>query len=265
MDTSEQVKLGRKVIFLHPRPSIADGLVRVVAREQYEAFVVADHERLVHVLVLPEFRDAILFIDIDQAMCAEDWVDYVRLLRESPATRGVHVGILSDGTDEKLANRYLMDLGVQGGFIQTGLGEAEMTRVVLSTLQATGARGQRRYVRASCGLAGASVNLKVEDKIIGGVLYDVSVAGMSCILDSDPGLRRNMPLDEIELKLKGSVLTIDGTVAGMRQCNAQRIHAILFSRPKAELLGDRISGLVRECLQTRMARLLDSAGRDRKE
>ena len=258
MDDARQGELGRKVIFLSPRPPIAQELIGVVGREQYEVYEVHDPERLLAVLELPEFRDAVLFADIDTGLRPWEWEIYIGRLRQSAATRGVYVGVLSDKTDPAVMNRYLMEFGVQGGFIHPGA-PAEMARHVLDALEAAGARGQRRYVRVSCATAGATVSVRVDTHRHGGVLRDLSVAGMACVLDRDPGIGPRTRLDEIEIRLGQRAVVLDGTVAGIRQENALRIHAVLFG-PTGER-GEELAELLRDIRQINMARLLQSVGR----
>ena len=66
----------------------------------------------------------------------------------SPDTGSVQIGILSYNEDRELAEKYLMDIGVQCGFIKLKLGLQESIAIILKTLEATEARGNRKYVRA---------------------------------------------------------------------------------------------------------------------
>ena len=262
MAEDEQAGKGRRVIFLYPHSVISDQLVQTVASQEYEVYLVKDHERLPPVLERPEFRNALLFANIDEVLDAGQWETYVRRIRESPATRDVHVGILSYNEDSALAAKYLMDIGVQAGFVRLKLGLAESTRIVLATLEATEAKGQRKYVRADCtGILNASLNVRVRGRLYSGQLRDMSAAGMACVFDRDPGFGPNTMTADFQLKLRGAIVMLPGTVAGMREVNAQRIYVILFTQPHPEHVKERIFRFIHECLQTQMKRLLEKGER----
>jgi hypothetical protein len=259
MPDSVPTDRGRKVIFLHPHSVVSDPLVQAVAQQEYEVYLVKDHIGLKRVLGLPEFHNALLFTNIDEELSESEWKDYVRDLRKSPATSHVHIGVLSYNEDAALAATYLMDIGVQGGFIKLKLGIAESTRIIFSTLEATEARGQRRNVRVSCAdILGVFFSVKVRGTLHRGRLLDASSAGIACVFDTDPRLEQGTSLPDIQLKLKASVVMVAGTVAGTREANAGRVYVILFAQPLREQVKERIFRFIHECLQARMKRLLDT-------
>jgi hypothetical protein len=251
---------GRKVIFLHPHSVIVDQLVQTVAALEYEAYLVKDHVGLKRVLALPDFQNALLFVNIDEELSERDWKDYVRGLRESPATSHVQIGILSYNVDAALSGAYLMEIGVQCGFVKLRVGVAESTRIVLATLVATEAKGQRKYVRASCtGILSVGFNAKVGGTVAGGRILDISSVGMACVFDTDPKLKPETALPDTQLKLKGSIAMVGATVAGTRQAGADRVYVVLFAQPLPEGVKERIYRFIRECLQAQMKRLLEGA------
>lgn len=252
---------GRKVIFLYPHSVIADQLVQIIASQEYEVYLVKDHVKLKPILALPGLSNALLFVNIDEGLNEAGWQEYVRGIRDAPATREVHIGIMSYNEDSALAAKYLMDIGVQAGFIRVKLGLSESTRIVLATLEATEAKGQRKYVRADCApFLNATLNVKVRGDFHVGQLRDISSVGMACVFDKDPGFGVNALIDDIQLKLKGAIAKVSGTVVGVRKLDAQRVYVIMFSQPHPEQVRERLFRFIHECLQATMRRLLDTGG-----
>lgn len=72
MADQEHVSIGRKVVFLYPHSVVCADLVQAVAEQQYELYLVRDHVRLKAVLAQPEWRGALLFVNIDEALRPEE-------------------------------------------------------------------------------------------------------------------------------------------------------------------------------------------------
>jgi len=262
--TDDTVIRGRKVIFLYPHSVVADGLIAAIAEREYEVHRVHNHEKLRRVLGRPEPRNALLFVNIDDELAEPEWEKYIRGLRESPETRDVHIGILSYNEDAALAGKYLMQIGVQAGYIRLKLGLEESTRIILATLAATEARGQRKHVRADCnGILNVSLNAKHGERTWRGELRDLSVAGMACLFDTDPGLAPETRLGGIQLNLRGTLVMVDGTVKGSRQANSRKIYVVLFDEPLPAHVHERLIHFIHDCLQIQLDRLMDSAAASR--
>ncbi len=259
MSENERPVRGRKVVFLYPHSVVADELIAAVAEKEYEVHRVHDHQKLRRVLELPALANSLLFINIDEELPESEWEHYVRSLRETPGTRDVQIGILSYNEEPALAAKYLMDIGVQAGYIKLKLGVAESTRIILATLAATEAKGLRQHVRADCsGILNVSLNIRHAEKIWRGALRDISVAGMACTFDPDPGLKQQATLSSVQLNLRGSIVVVGGTVAGIRPADTRRIYVVLFDQPHPAHVKERLLRFIHEALQFQLERLMET-------
>lgn len=251
---------GRRVIFLYPHSVVADDLISTIAEREYEVHRVHDHEKLRRVLHRPELSNALLFVNIDEELSPEQWETWIRGVREDPRTGGVHVGILSYNEDTALAGKYLMDIGVQAGYIRLKLGMEESRRIIFATLAATEAKGDRKHVRADCaGILNVSMNAKVNDKLFRGALQDVSIAGIACVFDTDPMIKTEARLKGIQLNLRGSLVMVDGTVKGMRTINSRKLYVIVFDQPHPPHVRERLLRFIHDAQQLQLQRIMDTA------
>lgn len=224
--------VGRKVLFLYPHSVIQDELVQLLLWSEYEVYLVRDHARILG--FLGQHPESVLFINIDEVLEEPEWEQYIRKLRESQDTSGVQIGVLSYNDDRALAQKYLMDIGVQCGFVRLKIGARESTQIILKMLAAVEARGKRKYVRAKCDDRTATFNVRHGDKYLAGRIHDISSAGMAVVFDEPIELQPKTPLPDIQLKLKGKLLKMSGVVFGSRKHGGQVVYVVLFKKPQQQ-------------------------------
>jgi hypothetical protein len=220
--------LGKKIFFLYPQSVIQDSMLDTLIMSGFEAYTIHDHER--GRLLLAHFPRSILFINIDQGLSEKEWEAYIRGIQENPAIKESRLGILSYNTDQKLMQKYLMDLGIPCGYIQLKLGLQASTNIILAALQANEARGRRQHIRAFCGDDSyATMNYKGPENIMYyGKLMDISSVGIAVKFDQPITLPANSLLRNIQLKLRSSLIMIDGILMGLRTADP-RVRVILFA------------------------------------
>ncbi|MDR2181843.1 MAG: PilZ domain-containing protein [Treponema sp.] len=219
---------GRKIFILYPHSVIQDELLDFLIMAGFEAYVVHDHKRAL--ALLKRFPCSIMFINIDQGLSEKEWEAYVRTIQEDPATKETRLGILSYNTDQKLMQKYLMDLAVPCGYIQLKLGVKASTKIMLSALEANEARGRRKYIRAMCeDDSNATVNLKGPASLYYGKILDISAAGIAAHFDTFADFPPNTVLKEVQLKLRGSLVLTDATLAGKRD---DKVWVLLFDNER---------------------------------
>ena len=249
--------LGKKVFFLYPHSVIQNELVEMIARSQYEVYLVRDHARLAK--VLPDFPQSIVFINIDEHLDVEGWEDYITEIRNNPATSSVQVGILTYNEDKELARRFLMDLGVQGGFVLLKLGLKESAKIILQTLVANEAKGRRKFVRANLPENGsAKFNIKSGDLLLSGSISDISIGAMACSFDQEPAELKDHHLTDIQLRLRGRIIMVSGKLAGSRDEGGRKSYIILFERYRSDQDKNNLSSFIIQVLQNQMDRKLES-------
>ena len=218
--------LGKKVFFLYPHSVIQDELIEQMLDDEYEVYMLKDHKRALE--IFKAHPGSICFINIDAGLKEAGWEVYVRDLVTEKETSGILVGILSYNSDKDLMQKYLMDLGVQCGYIQLKLGLEESAAIIRKVLVANEARGRRRYVRADCEEDSLSqVNIISASGTRTGNIIDISSVGISCSFSEDPQYAKNTLLKDMQLVLRGSRIKTSGVVLGFH-AEEQRRYIILF-------------------------------------
>jgi hypothetical protein len=214
----EQNASGKKIFILYPHSVIQDDLLDLLIMSGFESYVLHDHKRALKLLA--KFPDSIMFINIDEGMAEKEWEVYIRSIQENSITRECKLGILSYNTDQRLMQKYLMEMTLPCGYIQLKLGLKESTRIMLSALEANEARGRRKYIRAFCEDDGnATVNIKGATSYYYGKILDISAAGIAARFDKFEDLPPNTLLKEVQLKLRGSLVLTNAVLMGKRQDN----------------------------------------------
>ncbi len=240
---------GKKVFFLYPPSVIKDTLIARLIEQEFEVYTITDHimaDRLIHL-----WPDSIIYINIDAGLEEPEWKTWIKKTMDDPVTAGVGIGIVSYNSDENLQRKYLMDIGIQCGFIKLKLGIDESTKILLATLKATEAKGRRKYVRASCASDTlSSVNLITNNTRIVGNLSDISVVGFSCSFTPDPKLTKNTIIKGIQLKLRGSLLMVEAMVFGTRTDEETSTYVLLFAPPLDQNARLKVRAYIQTALQT---------------
>ena len=257
MPEKQRENLGKKVFFLYPHSVIQKDLVQLIAHYEYEVYLVNDHVKLKK--LLREIGEAIVFINIDERLSTEEWEEYIGGLRQDEATKTVQVGILTYNEDKELAKRFLMDLGVQAGFVQLKLGLNESAKIILQTLLATEAKGRRKYVRVQIPeQAAASFNIKVGDSFYIGKISDISSGGMACYFEKEPVLTIDKHFDDIQLSMRGKIVKSKGKLAGSRMEGGRKIYIILFESFRNDQDKLNLATFINSTLQEQMNKRLDA-------
>jgi hypothetical protein len=214
----EQSAAGKKIFILYPHSVIQDELLDILIMAGFESYVLHDHKRALKLLL--KFSDSIMFINIDEGMKEKEWEVYVREIQDKPETKECRLGILSYNTDQKLMQKYLMDLAVPCGYIQLKLGVRESTKIMLGALEANEARGRRKYIRAVCeDDVNATVNIKGANAFYYGKILDISAVGIAARFDKFGDFEPNTKLKEVQLKLRGGLVLTDAVLVGKREDN----------------------------------------------
>lgn len=240
-------EFGKKVIFLYPQSVIQEKLITQIVRNEYEVYLIHDHEK--NLKFIRKYNNSILFINIDAGLKEEEWEKYIRNIINNNHTKNVRIGILSYDDDKELAKKYLMDIGVQCGFIRLKLGVKESTSIILKTLEVNEAKGQRKYIRVSCKEhKNASFNLKIEDDVFSGNITDISSVGMAISFNKPIQLKVKTLLSDIQLRLKGIICMVTGVVIAIRE-GEKNTYVIMFAKNMHEDTKNKIYHYIYSILQ----------------
>lgn len=258
VETTNSLDLGKKVFFLYPPSVVKADLVTRLLEKEFEVYLLRDHEAMKR--ILRAYPDSIVFINIDEGMSEGEWRKWIRELLAAPETAEVGVGILSYNSDEDLAGVYLMDIGARCGFVKMKLGAEASARILIDTLQANEAKGRRKFIRVNCEHDKlATLNVRHNGTVINGQLKDVSVAGFSCVFDTDPSFMKNVKVDDIQLKLHGTLLKTEGIVFGSRTGEGGTVYVLLFTNRLDDVGREKIRKYIQSALQTEIETKIQTA------
>ena len=254
MATAGDSDLGRKVFFLYPPPVLREHLIEVIARYEYEVYVIEDHQRCP--MLLTQYAGAILFVNIDSTLKEPVWEQFIRRMISHPPAEDVRIGVLAAQSSEELARRYLIDIGVQCGFVALKVEIEQSAKILLRTLEPAEAKGKRKHVRASAGDT-ASFNVQGATTAAGRVL-DISAAGMACQFDGAVSYKVGHKFTDLQLILRGARTSTRAHVIAVRQGqskgeDALPTYVMIFDhRAHGQRSIARIQSVVSHPLQQRM-------------
>jgi hypothetical protein len=255
---ADQDVLGRKVFFLYP-PAVLDEVLSVLSRNENEVYVTRDHEKLAR--YLKKDPKALLFANIDDGLKPAEWEKYVGdLMKDSKELR---VGIISYNQNPALAQHYLADVGVQCGCITVKTGIKETTRILLATLDANEAKGRRKFLRATpTGTGSAELNVRMDGgDLVHGKVADISIVGISCILDGGPELNVGKKLSDIQCLIKGFRFLVSGVVVAKRTMPEGSLRYVVMFEPSSldEVKKGKIHEAIAKLLQSEMEKKLNES------
>jgi hypothetical protein len=241
--------LGKKIFFLYPSAMIKNTIVQELIQQEYEVYVTKSHN------TLPGFlkRDnaAVVLININEGLDKTRWEEWVRSVLGSKETAQTSIGILTNTTDDALREKFILEIGVQCGFTVVKSDVTAALRQLIENLRAVEAKGRRKYLRAGKEI-GAVINLPLNNVFVNGQVRDISAVGFSCILDQNPSLAKNALLQNIQLKLQGRILKVEGIVYGSREEEDGRCYVCLFTQRVDSGARARIRESIQQHLQAKM-------------
>lgn len=247
---------GKKVFFVYPNSVIQSEMVAELIKGEYEVYLIKDWVKAL--TLFRRYPDSVVFINIDDGQEEPQWEEYVQTLQADPDLDRLQIGVLTYNEDPALAQKYLMDLAVSGGFVKLSLGLKESTAQVLKVLEANEARGRRHFLRVKCGDKYSTLNAKIDGKNLSGMVHDLSYAGMACTFDPEPGLVAHSVVDSVQLKLKGILVLVSGIVMGTRHDGEKQVYVILFTPKTQPKDREKIRNFMQWSLQSHIEAELES-------
>ena len=218
--------IGKKVFFLHPPSVIQEEMIHLLMATEYEVALLNDAKHALRVLA--QYPDSILFVNIDEGMEEPEWDAYVRRIMADTEKKDVRIGVVSYNASKELAEKYLLDIGAQCGFVTLKIGLKESFKIIVTALEANEARGRRKYVRAVCRPQDkATFNVKYQGDLLTGSIVDISSVGMACAFDKAVTIDIGATMSDIQLKLRAALCKASGKLVGFHSESGNR-HVLLF-------------------------------------
>jgi hypothetical protein len=217
---------GKKIFLLYPHSVIRDDMLDVLIMGGYETYTLLDEKKATKLLA--KFPDSIMFVNIDEGMKEKDWEIYIKSIQAESKIKNCRLGIMSYNQDVDLMKKYLMEVGVQCGYVQLKLGLQESTKIIINVLEANEARGRRKFIRAECADdINATINYTTDYGVFRGKILDISAAGIAAKFDSIAKIPVNSVLPGVQLRLRGGIVMADMIYLGSRP-NDKLVQILLF-------------------------------------
>jgi len=196
-----------------------------------------------------------MFINIDEGLKEKAWEAYIKEIIENPQTKSSRLGIMSYNQDPALMEKYLIKMALPCGYIQLKLGVQESTKIILTALEASEARGRRSSIRVSCTHdLSATANYKGEKDFFQGKILDISSAGIAARFDKLPNYPINSMLHQVQLILHGVIVMTDMVYVAQRP-NDRFAQVLLFGPKLSNESKLVIHHYIKQCLQKYMDEL----------
>ena len=250
MDANQDF-LGKKIIFVHPPDLVRGPLMDLLTEREFEVYILMDHRKIPN--IYRAYPDTVFFLNIDTALNEKEWQEYIRELNSSCS--GILLGILSFRISQKdQVQFYLLELGVGCGFIQLKQGVQAAGEMMLKVLAANEVKGRRKYLRYQCSFEDQSVfRFTEEGTEISGHIQDISSVGMSCSMDSSVNLVKNQLIRNMQLRLKGIIVSCDAILMGTRKATGQdTLYVFLFRMDSQDKMKSRIRSYIYNSFQRQL-------------
>jgi hypothetical protein len=251
--------IGKRIFFINPPALIRDELVDLILSKEYEVYFI--QEPADGKTIIKNFPGSIVFIYIDNILSPRQWEDYVIDWKKNTLLNKSKIGIISYNTDPTLEKRYLMQIGIECGFVHLKLGLSESSRIILKVLEANDARGRRKYVRAQCEeISQVSLNVKILNRYEEGKILDISSVGLAVRFSQGIVIKPKSLIRDIQLKLKTFLVNIDAVVIGNRSDDS-KIYVLLFKHGEQTKAKIQIRRFIHQQLQENISQYLKSASK----
>ncbi|RPJ05936.1 MAG: hypothetical protein EHM28_11080 [Spirochaetaceae bacterium] len=241
---------GRKVFFLYPNALVKE-MIKDFIRHEFEVYSVDNHIGLKS--LLKKYQNTILFINIEERLKEDEWEAYIKSILSDPDSKGTGIGVFTYFDRSKaLTEKYLLELGVNCGFIRLKTDIKKCKDIILKTLEANEARGKRLFIRGICNPRVDTFNLFFNGSRYNGRLLDVSIAGFAGqFTEAPPKVEAGQLLRDIQIVLRGGRFSLDGQIIRIdRRKNDSDLFIVLFKPDKMTPdIRNRIHDFITMCLQ----------------
>ncbi len=242
---------GKQVFFLNP-PAVINEVLPALAEAEFELYTSKDHLKLGR--YFKTHPNCMVFVNIDADDDENVWRKWIKSLRDDPDCAAIGIGVVTmQGNDDQRA-AYLMELGVDCGFIVLKIGAAKTGEILIKTLSANEARGQRKFVRTKCPADSAEFNCKIDKDVVRGKILDLSIVGMAAIFTDGNAPAINSRLHDMQLSLRGARIIANGIVVGIQDHGLDGAIRVLLFEPAT--LNDekrmKIRAFIRKASQAQM-------------
>lgn len=181
MESRENPTFGRKVFFLNPVLSTKNVIISRLIEDEFEVYVIDNYRDAKN--VLRTYPDSVCFINIDDQLSHEQWLNFIQSCETDPSLESIFLGILATRISRADRDQFMLKASIPAGFIMMNEKPEDITETIEGILNINGAKGRRQYVRANCSSdPDALMLVRSGSKVYKMQLLDISVVGIACIL-----------------------------------------------------------------------------------
>jgi len=251
LESDNTAFLGRKVFFLHPSPLIEHQVIEELAQEEFEVYAIKDEVKLRR--LLKHYPGSIVFANISDKMKESAWEEWIVSVMTTSEITGLDVGIIAYTEDVNLRHKYIDQIKVSCGYTTMKADLPVVVKQLGNILDRVNAKGRRKHLRAvTSNEPNISVNLPINGTFVNGIIKDISAAGLSCYFADDPMLEKNHHYTDIQIRLKGQLLKMQGMVLGSRIQENEKVYVILFTQRTSSDALAKTREFIRSYLQSKM-------------
>jgi len=243
---------GKKIFFLYPTVAVENKIITELVQQEFEVYVAKNKDTIRR--VLREYRNSIVFVDINEHMKETEWETWITAVKNAPDTKDTSIGIVTPNDDEQIKRKYLLTLKVCCYTVLKFDFDKAITHLI-EVMQVLNAKGRRKFLRAvTTKESNVTLNLPYNGKFINGLIRDISVVGVSCTLDGSPEIPKNTLIKDIQIKLQSSIIKIEGIVFGTRSEGEgyETNYVLLFTQRVDPEVRIKIRKYIQHNLQTKM-------------
>lgn len=247
--------LGKKIFFVYPHSVITKDLIDCLINLEYEVYLLNDHREIEN--ICQEYIEPIFLINIDKVLKGYEWEDYIGYLVNNGDTKHARIGALTFNQNDRLAKRYLMDIGITCGFVKLKLNVRESKDIILKMLKVNDVKEKRSYLATSCYRNDAYFNVNLIDSIEHGDILSISSIGMIFTFDNNKIYNRGTYRD-VQLKLKGKLIKVSLDIIDIKNDIWKNpVYIGRFSNNTDEISKFKIKSYISRTLQCKVEKKLN--------
>jgi hypothetical protein len=242
---------GKKIFFLYPNVTVQNQIIPELAQQEYEVYSTRNKDALRR--LLKKYPNSVVFVDINEDMPENEWEFWITGVLEDTELAGVSLGIVTSSDDDVAKRKYLTVLKLPCGYTVVKVDLVKTIARITEALESVNAKGRRKYIRATIDKeANTTINIPYEGEFKNGRLKDVSVVGISSTLDGDPDIPKNTLIKDIQVRLQGSLLKVEGIFFGSRLDGREKVYVFLFTQRIDPEVRTKIRKYIQHNLQNKM-------------
>ncbi len=246
----------RKIFFLHPQAVVQDELARGLIENNFEAYFLRNHVSAK--MILRDFPDSILLIQIDSGLDEQKWIEYADGLKSNPIFSELTICVLSVADMTVIRKTYLeRSTSFSYGFTYGGYDFSALYPLIEDMLKNEKANPPGISVKGN-----APDKLKISISFIRdsnryeGLLKEISISGLTCKIDGKEALiPSEVPVQPIIITYNHTQFTLSGRIAG-NHGEDDSVHLILFDSTVMIDKRDNIYDLIHVCMQAQIESLI---------